>query len=379
MGITVRHLSKRFPPSRGEKEGLLAVDDVSFDVPTGHLVALLGPSGSGKSTILRAIAGLERPDAGAIELEGRDVTGVPAHRRGIGFVFQHYALFKHATVWKNVAFGLEVRKWPAPRVRERVAEMLDLVQLQGYAGRYPAQLSGGQRQRVALARALAPQPGVLLLDEPFGALDLKVRRNLATQLRQLHDEVHTTTVFVTHDQEEAIEIADEIVVLNRGRVEQIGGAEEVYDRPSTKFVASFIGKVNVIEGVVERGVLHLGPARLPAPGLPVPDGMAQVVLLVRPEDVEIAPDGAAAAGGGPDGAGLPASVLGVHYRGDRFEVDLELGGLPVRMIEPKPVARAAGRRPGQRVRVRFHRHSLFDTPDQHSRIREQLRSLGYFE
>ena len=180
------------------------------------------------------------------------------HRRGVGFVFQNYALFKHATVARNIAFGLEVRKWPRAKVHERVEELLDLVQLRGYAGRYPAQLSGGQRQRVALARALAPRPGVLLLDEPFGALDIKVRRNLANQLRRLHDEVHTTTVFVTHDQEEAIEIADEIVVLNRGRVEQIGTAEEIYDHPHTRFVASFIGNVNVLEGVVKDGVLRLG-------------------------------------------------------------------------------------------------------------------------
>ncbi len=376
MGIKIRNLTKRFPPARGETEGLLAVDDVSFAVPEGHLVALLGPSGSGKSTILRAIAGLEIPDAGTIELEGRDVTGVPAHRRGIGFVFQHYALFRHATVRGNIAFGLEVRRWPREAIRGRVAELLDLVQLVGHADRYPAQLSGGQRQRVALARALAPRPSVLLLDEPFGALDAKVRRNLAAQLRQLHDEVRTTTVFVTHDQEEAIEIADEIVVLNRGRVEQTGTAEEIYDGPATRFVASFIGNVNVIEGRVEAGGLRLGPRRVPAPDLAAPPGAGEVVLLVRPEDLAIV----AAAEGDAGAAGtLPAEVRGVHYRGDRFEIDLDLGGLPVRAIEPKQVARAAARRAGERVRVRFLRHSVFETPDQHVRIREQMRSLGYME
>lgn len=383
MGIIVRHLSKRFPPARGEAQGLLAVDDVSFTVPAGQLVALLGPSGSGKSTILRVIAGLEEPDAGEVELEGQAVTGVPAHRRGVGFVFQHYALFKHATVWRNVAFGLEVRKWPRAEVARRVAEMLDLVQLKGYEQRYPAQLSGGQRQRVALARALAPHPRVLLLDEPFGALDAKVRQNLARQLRELHDEVRTTTVFVTHDQEEAIEIADQIVVLNRGRVEQIGAAEEVYDRPRTKFVASFIGNVNVLEGVVDDGgCLRLGPRRLAAPGLAVAQAPGEVVLLVRPEDVEVVEAGAPGAAdraGGPDGAGLPALVREVRYRGDRFELELDLGGLPVRAIEPKPQSRAAARVPGQAVAVRCHHHTIFATPDQHAHIRAQLRSLGYIE
>lgn len=392
MGIIVRHISKRFLPSRGETEGLLAVDDVSFQVPAGHLVALLGPSGSGKSTILRVIAGLEEPDAGEVELEGQVVTGVPAHRRGVGFVFQHYALFKHATVWRNVAFGLEVRKWPRADIERRVEEMLDLVQLRGYAQRYPAQLSGGQRQRVALARALAPHPRVLLLDEPFGALDAKVRHNLARQLRELHDEVRTTTVFVTHDQEEAIEIADEIVVLNRGRVEQIGRAEDVYDRPRTKFVASFIGNVNVIEGTVdEAGCLRLGPRRLPAPGLAVTHAPGEVVLLVRPEDMEIveaagsgsaesaASAGCAASAGGPGGTGLPAVVKEVRYRGDCFELELDLAGLSVRVIEPKPQGRTAAREPGQTVAVRCHHHTVFATPDQHAHIREQLRSLGYIE
>jgi len=379
MAIVVRNLTRRFPPGRGETEGLLAVSDVTFSVPEGHLVALLGPSGSGKSTILRIIAGLEVPDRGTVELEGQDVTGVPVHRRGVGFVFQNYALFKHATVARNIAFGLEVRKWPRAQVRERVEELLDLVQLRGYADRYPAQLSGGQRQRVALARALAPRPGVLLLDEPFGALDIKVRRNLANQLRRLHDEVHTTTVFVTHDQEEAIEIADEIVVLNRGRVEQIGTAEEIYDHPRTRFVASFIGNVNVLEGVVEDGVLRLGPGRLAAPGLKVPPAAGELVLLVRPEDVEIAPAGVAAAGAGPEGAGLEAVIRNVHYRGDRFEIDLDLGGLGVRMVEPKPAGRAAARQPGEQVRIRFHSHAVFDTPDQHDLIRRQMRSLGYLE
>ena len=372
MGISVRNITKRFPAARGETHGMVAVEDVSFTVPEGHLVALLGPSGSGKSTILRVIAGLERPDAGEVELEGRNVTDVPAHQRGVGFVFQHFALFKHATVWTNVAFGLQVRRWPKGEIAARVDAMLDLVQLRDFARRYPAQLSGGQRQRVALARALAPHPSVLLLDEPFGALDAKVRHNLAKQLRELHDEVRTTTLFVTHDQDEAIEIADEIVVINRGRVEQIGTAEAIYERPQSRFVASFIGNVNVIEGVADAdGALRIGPSRLPVPGLRAADAPGEVILLVRPEDIEVIE--------GPDDAGLEAVVRHVRYLGDRYELDVELGGLALRMSETKPNSGASSRVAGQKLRVRFHRHTLFATPDQHALIREQMRSLGYIE
>jgi sulfate transport system ATP-binding protein len=209
-------------------------------------VALLGPSGSGKSTILRVIAGLELPDSGRVELTGEDATWVPVQNRGVGFVFQHYALFRHMTVWQNVAFGLEVRKRPPGEIRERVERLLRLIQLHGYADRYPSQLSGGQRQRVALARALAPEPKVLLLDEPFGALDARVRAELRTWLRRLHDEVHVTSLFVTHDQEEAFEVSDQVVVLNNGRVEQVGPPQELYERPASPFVAKFLGKINVL-------------------------------------------------------------------------------------------------------------------------------------
>ena len=224
MAIAVRNLSKRYGTFQ-------AVDDVSFDVPAGQLVALLGPSGSGKSTILRTIAGLETAETGTVELTGEDATAVPIQHRGVGFVFQHYALFRHMTVRENIAFGLKVRKLPKAQIRERVDALLDLVQLSGYAGRYPSQLSGGQRQRVALARALAPRPKVLLLDEPFGALDAKVREELRTWLRRLHDEVHVTSLFVTHDQQEAFEVADQVVVLNKGRVEQMGPPQELYENP----------------------------------------------------------------------------------------------------------------------------------------------------
>jgi sulfate transport system ATP-binding protein len=239
VGIVVENVSKQF----GDFQ---AVNQVDLEIKTGSLVALLGPSGSGKSTLLRLIAGLETADIGKIILTGRDATHQSVQERNIGFVFQHYALFKHLTVRKNIAFGMEIRKMPKARIKNRVEELLELVQLSGLGDRYPSQLSGGQRQRVALARALAVEPKVLLLDEPFGALDAKVRKDLRAWLRRLHDEVHVTTVFVTHDQEEAMEVADEIVVMNLGRVEQVGTPADIYDNPATPFVMSFIGPVNVL-------------------------------------------------------------------------------------------------------------------------------------
>src|SRR6476646_8040938 len=237
MAISVKHLTKRF----GD---FVALDDVSLDIADGSLTALLGPSGSGKTTLLRLIGGLEVPDTGTIELLGRDVTRVPPQERGIGFVFQHYAAFKHMTVWDNVAFGLTIRRRPRSEIKQRVADLLELVQLTGLAKRYPAQLSGGQRQRMGLARALAVDPKVLLLDEPFGALDAQVRKELRTWLRRLHDETHTTTVIVTHDQEEAMEVAETVAVMNHGKVEQVAGPVELYEHPANEFVMEFVGAVN---------------------------------------------------------------------------------------------------------------------------------------
>jgi sulfate/thiosulfate transport system ATP-binding protein len=220
-----------------------ALWDVSLSVAAGSLTALLGPSGSGKSTLLRVIAGLETLDQGAVLIGGEEATGLPARRRGVGFVFQHYAAFKHMTVRQNVGFGLRVRKWPKDQIRARVDELLELVHLTGWADRYPSQLSGGQRQRMALARALAVEPRVLLLDEPFGALDAQVREELRAWLRRLHDEVHVTTVFVTHDQEEAMDVAEQVAVINAGRIEQVGSPRELYERPASDFVMQFIGPV----------------------------------------------------------------------------------------------------------------------------------------
>ncbi|MBD2443720.1 TOBE-like domain-containing protein [Dolichospermum sp. FACHB-1091] len=239
MGIVVENVSKQFGSFQ-------AVAQVNLEIQSGSLVALLGPSGSGKSTLLRLISGLEMPDTGKIILTGKDATYQSVQERNIGFVFQHYALFKHLTVRKNIAFGLEIRKAPQKKIQGKVEQLLELVQLSGLGDRYPSQLSGGQRQRVALARALAVEPNVLLLDEPFGALDAKVRKDLRAWLRRLHDEVHVTTVFVTHDQEEAMEVADEIVVMNKGQVEQVGTPAEIYDHPASAFVMSFIGPVNIL-------------------------------------------------------------------------------------------------------------------------------------
>src|SRR6201992_3451703 len=243
--IVVRGANKRY----GD---FVALDNVDFEVPAGSLTALLGPSGSGKSTLLRAIAGLDQPDTGTITINGRDVTGVPPQRRGIGFVFQHYAAFKHLTVRDNVAFGLKIRRRPKAEIAEKVDNLLEVVGLSGFQTRYPSQLSGGQRQRMALARALAVDPQVLLLDEPFGALDAKVRDDLRAWLRRLHDEVHVTTVLVTHDQAEALDVADRIAVLRHGRIEQVGSPTDVYDTPANPFVMSFLGAVSTLNGALVR-------------------------------------------------------------------------------------------------------------------------------
>jgi sulfate/thiosulfate transport system ATP-binding protein len=303
MGIRVANVSKHFGDFR-------AVDDVSVDVETGSLVALLGPSGSGKSTLLRLIAGLEDTDSGRIWITGEEATERSVQDRQVGFVFQHFALFKHRTVRQNVAFGLELRKWKKEAIRRRVDELLELVQLQGYGGRYPSQLSGGQRQRVALARALAVQPRVLLLDEPFSALDAKVRKELRAWLRNLHSEMHVTTVIVTHDQEEAMEVADRIVVMNEGRIEQIGSPAEIYDHPATPFVMSFVGAVNV-----------LPQGALPQPGMA--DGLhsgaaasSDGQIFIRPHDVEVFAS--------PRAGSVPARLKRLTHMGRDLQAELQL-------------------------------------------------------
>jgi sulfate transport system ATP-binding protein len=294
MSIYIENVSKNF----GD---FPALDQINLNINDGKLVALLGPSGSGKSTLLRVIAGLEEPDTGRIIINGQDTTHLDVRRRNIGFVFQHYALFKHLTIRENIAFGLEIRKYPRSQIKRRVHELLELIQLEGLGDRYPAQLSGGQRQRIALARALAVEPKVLLLDEPFGALDAKVRKELRAWLRRLHDEVHVTSVFVTHDQEEAMEVADEIVVMNEGKIEQIGSPEEIYDHPATPFVMSFIGPVNILPShtnLFRDHGLHTN----------------QQQVFIRPHDIEITTE--------PEGVSAIAFVKRITHLG--WEVQLEL-------------------------------------------------------
>jgi sulfate/thiosulfate transport system ATP-binding protein len=271
--IVVRDANKRY----GD---FVALDHVDFVVPAGSLTALLGPSGSGKSTLLRTIAGLDQPDTGTVTINGRDVTRVSPQRRGIGFVFQHYAAFKHLTVRDNVAYGLKIRKRPKAEIKERVDNLLEVVGLAGFQNRYPNQLSGGQRQRMALARALAVDPEVLLLDEPFGALDAKVREDLRAWLRRLHDEVHVTTVLVTHDQAEALDVADRIAVLNKGRIEQIGSPKEVYDSPANAFVMSFLGAVSVLNGALVRPH-DIRVGRNPDMAVATADGTAEATGVLR--------------------------------------------------------------------------------------------------
>jgi sulfate transport system ATP-binding protein len=277
MAIRIDKLTKRFG-------NFAAVDNVSFEIADGELVALLGPSGGGKSTILRIIAGLEDSDSGTVELGGERVDHLHARARQVGFVFQHYALFKHMTVGENIAFGLKVQGVERPEQRRRVEELLGLVGLHGLEGRFPHQLSGGQRQRVALARALAPQPRVLLLDEPFGAVDAKVREELRRWLRRLHDELHATTLFVTHDQEEAFSVADRVVIINKGRLEQQGPPLEILDEPATEFVARFVGEVNVYDAVVQGGRVTVGPLEVPVHNFP--DGWP-VRVVIRPYDIKL--------------------------------------------------------------------------------------------
>ncbi|PSN12992.1 sulfate ABC transporter ATP-binding protein [filamentous cyanobacterium CCT1] len=325
MGIKVENVSKRF----GEFQALKPID---LEVKTGSLVALLGPSGSGKSTLLRVIAGLEQPDTGRIYISAQDATAKTVQDRQVGFVFQHYALFKHLTVRKNIAFALELQKWPKDRIKNRVDMLLELVQLGGLGDRYPAQLSGGQRQRVALARALAIEPQVLLLDEPFGALDAKVRKDLRDWLRRLHNDVHVTTVFVTHDQEEAMEIADEIVVMSHGQVEQVGSPAEVYEHPATPFVMSFIGAVNVLSpDSTWKGLHH--------------DAPAHGEVFLRPHDIELFTS--------HQQNSAAATVNHVIHLGWTIRIELTLDdGHPITAHINREQLSDLGIEPGQRVYLR---------------------------
>ena len=353
MSIKVKEVVKRF-------DNFTALDGVSLQINSGELVALLGPSGSGKTTLLRIIAGLDFPTGGKIKMDGIDASTKHVGARNVGFVFQHYALFRHMTVFENVAFGLRVKprrvRPREPEIRERVARLLQLVQLEGVAQRYPSQLSGGQRQRVALARALAIEPRVLLLDEPFGALDAKVRKELRRWLRRLHEEMGLTSVFVTHDQEEALELADRVVVMSNGRIEQVGTPDEVYDTPATPFVYEFLGDVNRLPVTVARG-----RARVWHQEFGVETGEAAPVELlgrgqayIRPEDIDIVPRG-------PGEEGTRAKVLHVSTLGPIVRVELQVQGLsePVEAELPRARHRELGLRYGLEVLVRARAARVF--------------------
>jgi sulfate transport system ATP-binding protein len=353
MSIEVRNVSKRFGT-------FAALKDVSLEVETGELLALLGPSGSGKTTLLRAIAGLETIDAGQVLFAGEDTTSQHVRERRVGFVFQHYALFRHMTIFDNVAFGLQVRprrsRAAKSEIRDKVMELLKLVQLDWLADRYPHQLSGGQRQRVALARALAVEPRVLLLDEPFGALDAKVRKELRRWLRRLHDDMHITSVFVTHDQEEALEVADRVVVMNEGRIEQVGTPDQVYEHPATPFVYKFLGSVNLFHGRVHEGRAEIGALVLDAPEHAKANN-TPAEAYARPHEIEVL----RAAG---DEAAIPAILQRAIPLGPRIrlELNLEEGDQPIEAEVSREAWGALRAIPGERLFVRPRRFKVYPSP-----------------
>jgi len=350
MTIEVQHIRKQF----GQ---FTALDDVSLQFPDGELTALLGPSGCGKTTLLRIIAGLEHPDSGAVLLDGHDSSHRHVRERQVGFVFQHYALFKHMTVFENVAFGLRVKprkeRPSEDQIRTKVKQLLELVQLDWIADRYPPQLSGGQRQRIALARALAVEPRVLLLDEPFGALDAKVRKELRRWLRRLHDELHVTSIFVTHDQEEALEVADQVVLMNKGRVEQLGSPDAVYNQPASPFVYGFLGNVNLFHGRVQDGVLASGDASFQAPQLAgVRDGAG--IGYVRPHDLDVERYT-------PGASGVVARLRRAHAIGPLAQLDLERAdnGQLIEAVLPNERFASLGLKEGETLVVRPRRIEVF--------------------
>lgn len=345
MSIRVQNLTKRFGK-------LAAVDNVSFDIEPGSLVALLGPSGSGKSTLLRMIAGLEIPDSGEIHITGEEATSRSVRERNVGFVFQHYALFKHMTVKDNIAFGLDVRKYGKDERDARVAELLDLVLLGGLENRFPSQLSGGQRQRVALARALAPRPQVLLLDEPFGALDAKVREELRDWIVRLHDKAHVTTIFVTHDQHEALEIAHRIIVFDKGRIEQAGSPLEIFDHPASPFVAEFVGESNYIDSAATSpDLVTWGPLKFTVPGITTG---RHVRIYFRPHDVYVSSV--------PETLQVKARIKRTRFLGASIELVLDIGEEKEIIAHvPKGVSLASGFEVGRDVYVgitAFHTFTL---------------------
>ena len=356
MSITIQNISKRFGDFH-------ALRDVSLEVGSGELVALLGPSGCGKTTLLRIIAGLETADAGSILFSGADTTDVHVRERQVGFVFQHYALFRHMTVFENVAFGLRVKprgqRPSEAQIQAKVHELLSLVQLDWLADRFPSQLSGGQRQRIALARALAVEPKVLLLDEPFGALDAKVRKELRRWLRRLHDELNVTSIFVTHDQEEALEVADRVVLMNQGVVEQVGSPEQVWEHPASPFVYGFLGDVNLFHGRAHEGEVHLPGLRIAAPEHAQAQD-ARAAAYVRPHDVEVLPAHAGVAAEG-DAAGITAVLERAIVIGPMARLELRTtdGGALIEAHLPASQFRSLGLAEGEAVIARPKQARVF--------------------
>ena len=348
MSIEISHIGKRFG-------SFVALDDINLTIPTGELVALLGPSGCGKTTLLRIIAGMETADAGQVSFGGEEATHLHARERKVGFVFQHYALFRHMSVFENVAFGLRVKpkdeRPPEADIRRRVRDLLKLVQLDWLADRYPSQLSGGQRQRIALARALAVEPKVLLLDEPFGALDTKVRKELRRWLRRLHDEMHISSVFVTHDQEEALEVADRVVVMNHGRIEQIGTPDEVYSNPASPFVYQFLGNVNVFHSRVHGAWAEIG--RENGATAPKANG-GKAMAFVRPHDIDIER--------APVAGGIEAAVQDVHAIGPMVRVELAHASELIEVELTRERANALQLARSQRVWLRPRQVKVFNVP-----------------
>ncbi|EPG74690.1 sulfate ABC transporter, ATP-binding protein [Leptospira fainei serovar Hurstbridge str. BUT 6] len=348
MSIEIRNVSKRF----GEFQ---ALKDINLTIPEGDLVALLGPSGSGKTTLLRIIAGLEVADEGEVYFNGEKTKNKNSKDRGVGFVFQHYALFRHMTIFENIAFGLKVRpratRPSKAEIRDRVFRLLKLVQLENFHDRFPSELSGGQRQRVALARALAIEPKYLLLDEPFGALDAKVRKELRTWLRRLHDEIHITSVFVTHDQEEALEVSDSIVILRAGKIEQIGSPDEVYNKPKNPFVFHFLGDVNLFHGRVQDGKARIGDQHVESPEhSEIQD--AEAVAYVRPYDVEILRSAE---------NGIPAEIQYIHSTGRNVRIELKRldSGSLIESLIDQSVFRELNLLPGEKVYLRIRNAKVY--------------------
>ncbi|MDX1950973.1 MAG: ABC transporter ATP-binding protein [Verrucomicrobiota bacterium] len=340
MSIELSNIGKLFGDVK-------AVDNVSFSVKEGELIALLGPSGGGKTTVLRMIAGLEMPTSGEIRIQGKRVNDLSVQQRNIGFVFQNYALFKTMSVYKNIAFGLKIKKWPRHEIEQRVSELVELLELKGLEKRYPHQLSGGQRQRVAIARALAPKPGVLLLDEPFGAVDAKIRQELREWLVRLHHDLNVTTLFVTHDQEEAMEVADRIVIIGRGKLEQIGSPQEVYEHPNNEFVARFIGVMNVLELEVQNGTGRTGGLEFPMSN--VPDGPARIGF--RPYAVQVSND--------LQQYRYNAMLRRTYFLGVMLRLELELpSGLTVRARITKEDYSRLGLEDGRQVSFQIKQYRL---------------------